>query len=73
MWPVKAGEFLKRVQKCGKRNGVDVVVTTQGKGSHSTLYYGLRFTTLKDLRHEVGRGLLHTMLKDLGLTEDDIE
>jgi mRNA interferase HicA len=44
-----------------------------GKGSHGRLYYGERFTTLKDRRKEIGPGLLKAMLDQLGLTRKDLE
>ena len=44
-----------------------------GKGSHGRLYYGNRFTTLKDRRKEIGPGLLNAMLGQLGLTKADLE
>jgi predicted RNA binding protein YcfA (HicA-like mRNA interferase family) len=44
-----------------------------GKGSHGRLYFGERFTTLKDRNKEIGPGLLKAMLDQLGLTRDDIE
>jgi hypothetical protein len=43
-----------------------------GKGSHVTLYFGERFTTMKDRRKEIRAGLLHAMLRQLGLTERDL-
>jgi hypothetical protein len=43
-----------------------------GKGSHGRLYYGNRFTTLKDRRKEIGPGLLKAMLDQLGLPKADI-
>jgi len=46
---------------------------SHGKGSHGRLYYGDRFTTLKDRRKEIGPGLLNAMLDQLGLTKDDLE
>ena len=45
----------------------------QGKGSHCTLRFAGRKTTLKDLRKEIGAGLLRAMLNDLGLTPRDLE
>ncbi len=48
-------------------------VTHQGKGSHGTLYYGGRKTTVKDRSKEIGTGLLIAMLKQLGLKKSDIE
>jgi mRNA interferase HicA len=44
-----------------------------GKGSHGRLYYGERFTTLKDRKKEIGPGLLSAMLAQLGLTRADLE
>jgi len=43
-----------------------------GKGSHGTLWYGGRKTVLKDRRKEIGKGLLHAMLKQLGLERSDV-
>ena len=71
---MKAGEFLRRVQAAGRRHGVPVRVSlAQGNGSHATLHYGERRTTLKDRRKEVGPGLVLKMLRDLGLTRRDID
>jgi mRNA interferase HicA len=67
-------EFEKRVRKVGRRNGVPVVFDRgHGKGSHGRLYYGSRFTTLKDRKKEIGPGLLNAMLDQLGLTWEDLE
>lgn len=67
-------EFERRIKKIGRRRGLSVVFNTgQGKGSHGRLYYGDRFTTLKDRRKEIGPGLLKAMLDQLCLTKDDIE
>ncbi len=41
-------------------------------GSHGRLYYGNRFTTVKDRKKEVGKGLLRAMLAQLGLDEGDL-
>jgi hypothetical protein len=37
------------------------------------LYFGNRFTTLKDRRKEIGPGLLNAMLAQLGLMKTDLE
>jgi hypothetical protein len=37
------------------------------------LWYGVRKTTVKDRKKEIGPGLLAAMLAQLGLTKDDIE
>ena len=44
-----------------------------GKGSHGRLYYGNRFTTLKDRKKEIGPGLLKAMLDQFGMTKADLE
>jgi len=44
-----------------------------GKGSHGTLYYGARKTTVKDRKKEIGPGLFSAMLEQLGLTKADLE
>jgi len=37
------------------------------------LYFGERFTTLKDRTKEIGPGLLKAMLEQLGLEKDSLE
>jgi len=70
---VKGDEFVKRVRKTGKSSGISVqFVAHLGKGSHGRLYYGERFTTVKDRKKEIGRSLLQAMLNQLGLTLKDI-
>lgn len=67
-------EFERRIRKLGRRRVVPVSFDrSHGKGSHGRLYYGDRFTTLKDRRKEIGPGLLNAMLDQLGLTKDDLE
>jgi hypothetical protein len=72
-------EFERRIRKIGRRRGTLVSFDSShgkgshGKGSHGRLYYGSRFTTLKDRRKEIGPGLLKAMLDQLGLTRTDLE
>lgn len=62
-----AGEFIRRIQALGAARGIVVRFDkTCGKGSHGTLYYGDRFTVVKDRRKECGPGLIGNMLADLG-------
>ena len=71
---MRAGEFVKRVERLGRIRGVTVRFdATRGKGSHGTLYLGNRFTVVKDRRKECGPGLIAVMLRDRGLTKRDIE
>lgn len=44
----------------------------RGKGSHVTLYYGSRFTVVRSPKDEIKTGTFHAMLKQLGITLDDI-
>ncbi|MEP6716356.1 MAG: type II toxin-antitoxin system HicA family toxin [Terriglobia bacterium] len=45
---------------------------SHGKGSHGRLRLGDKSTTLKDLRKEVGKGLLNEMCKQLGVTAEEV-
>jgi hypothetical protein len=70
---MNGAEFIRRVQRRARAAGVPVRLDLRhGKGSHGRLYYGARFTTVKDRRQEIGKGLLHAMLRQLGLTIDDL-
>ena len=65
-------EFVRRVRQLGRRRGVAVRFESRpGKGSHGRLYYGDRFA-FKDRRREIGAGLLAAMLRQLGLSREDI-
>jgi mRNA interferase HicA len=67
-------EFERKIKKLGRRRGVPVSFdSSHGKGSHGRLYYGDRFTTLKDRKKEIGPGLLKAMLDQLGLTKEGLE
>lgn len=69
---MNSGEFIRRVRKTGRRNGVAVRLDKKrGKGSHGTLYYGSR-RTIVPKTDNIRTGLLHSMLTDLGLRRDDI-
>lgn len=71
---VTGEEFVRKVKKVGRRNGVQVeFIAERGKGSHATLYYGARRTTVKHRKAELGSGLLHAMLGQLGLTLEDLQ
>jgi predicted RNA binding protein YcfA (HicA-like mRNA interferase family) len=70
---MRGQEFERKIKKLGRQRGVFVAFDGgHGKGSHGRLYFGDRFTTLKDRRKEIGPGLLNAMLDQLGLQRDDI-
>ena len=67
-------EFVRRVRRLGRKRGVGTRFEARpGKGSHGRLYFGERFTTVKDRRKEIGVGLLAAMLRQLGLKREDLE
>ena len=70
---MKASEFKRRVSKLAKARGIAFHWDPKhGKGSHGTLTFGTKFTTLKDLKKELGIGLLDSMCADLGITKKDL-
>lgn len=70
---MNGAEFIKKVKRYGKERGLLVRFDEEhGKGSHGRLYLGLRFTTLKDRRKEIGKGLLKAMCDQLGIELRDL-
>ena len=66
-------EFIRQVRRLGRKRGVSVRFEPRtGEGSHGRLYFGNRFTTVKDRRKEIGQGLLNAMLQQLGLSSAEI-
>jgi mRNA interferase HicA len=71
---MKGAELVRRLRKLGRTRGIAVeLVPERGKGSHGTLYFGKRLTVVRDLKDELKTGTLHAMLKQLGLTLQDLE
>ncbi|MBA2653945.1 MAG: type II toxin-antitoxin system HicA family toxin [Gammaproteobacteria bacterium] len=70
---MKGSEFLKKIKKLGKEKGIKVeLVQRRGKGSHSTLLYGERFTIIRNLKDELKTGTYNAMLQQLGIDKDDL-
>ncbi len=70
---VKGSEFFRRVKVVARRNQLSCRwVAERGSGSHGTLYVGTLFTVVKDLKKELGPGLLADMLKQLGIRKEDL-
>ncbi len=70
---VKGADFIRRINKLGRKRGVRVRFDPKrGVGSHGTLYYGDRSTVVKDRKKEIDPGLVGDMLKQLGLTKKDL-
>ncbi len=52
---VKGSEFLRKVKVIARRNEIPYRwVPERGSGSHGTLYFGGRFTVVKDLKKQPG-------------------
>jgi mRNA interferase HicA len=70
---VKGSEFLRQVKRFAKRKKLAYRwVPERGSGSHGTLYVGDSFTVVKDLKKELGPGLLSDMYKQLGIRKEDL-
>jgi predicted RNA binding protein YcfA (HicA-like mRNA interferase family) len=70
---MRGSDFVRLIERVGRKRGVVVAFDKRHrKGSHGTLFYGGRKTTVKDRKKEIGPGLLGKMLNDLGLTKDDL-
>jgi mRNA interferase HicA len=73
MGHVKASELVRKLRRLAKERRVYFSYEPRhGKGSHGRLLFGDRLTTIKGQSEEIGPGLLHDMLKQLGLSKDDL-
>lgn len=73
IWAMTGNEFIRKVKKLGRKNEVEVrFVARRGKGSHGTLFYGSRFTIVRNPKDELKKGTLHTMLDQLGLSIEEL-
>ena len=71
---MRGTELVRRLRKIGRKRGIHVeLVPERGKGSHGLLYFGDRFTVVRDLKDEIKTGTFHAMLKQLGLTSQDLD
>jgi len=70
---VRAGEFLRKVKVIAKRKQLPYRWSPErGVGSHGTVYLGERFAVVKDLKKELGPGLLADMCKQLGIRKEEL-
>jgi mRNA interferase HicA len=70
---MNGNELLRKLKRLAREQNMRLeLIKKHGKGSHGTLYYGEKKTTLKDRKKEIGKGLLKSMLDDLGLVEGDL-
>ena len=70
---VTGHELIRKLKRLGRKRSVPVeLVARRGKGSHGTLFYGSRFTIVRNLTDELKTGTLHAMLRQLGVRLDDL-
>lgn len=70
---MRGNEFIRKVQKYAKVNGLAVEWRPdRGKGSHGLLILGNQRTVVRNPRDELKTGTYHAMLKQLGLTDKDL-
>lgn len=70
---MKGSEFLRKVKKAAKKKGWTFEWYPDiGKGSHGLLVVNGKTTTLRYLAGELRTGTYHGMLKQLGITEEDL-
>lgn len=70
---VRGKEFIRRVQRHAKDRGLRFEWRPDlGKGSHGILILGDRRTVVRNPKDELKTGTLHAMLKQLGLSREDI-
>ena len=73
MESVTGREFLRKLNRLAKARKVAVAYDPgHGKGSHGRVSLGSVFTALKDLKQEIGVGLLRKMCRDLGIKPTDL-
>lgn len=70
---MKGSEFIRKLKALAHKRGLAVVVEQRrGKGSHSTLFFGERFTIIRNLKDELKTGTYKAMLKQLNIKEEDL-
>jgi len=70
---VKGSEFLRKLKVVAKRRNLSYRWSPyRGVGSHGTVYLGTAYTVVKDLKKELGPGLLADMCRQLGIRKEDL-
>jgi len=73
MGRVKGAEFLRGIKAIAKRKKLAYRWSAErGAGSHGTVYLGDRVSVVKDLKKELGPGLLADLCKQLGIRKEDL-
>ena len=65
-------QFVRKLKRFGRDRGVEVSLTSErGKGSHQIITYGARRTTIPDLKRDLPRFYVNSLLKQLGIDPAD--
>jgi len=71
---MKGIDFIRKIKKLAKARGVNCDVDKKrGKGSYVTLYFNTRRTIVRNPKDELKKGTTMAMLKQLGLSLEDIQ
>ena len=71
---MKGSEFVKKLKKIAHSKNIKVeIIQRRGKGSHSTLIFGNRFTIIRNLKDELKTGTYLAMLKQLGINTKEFK
>jgi mRNA interferase HicA len=69
---VRGSEFIRKVVRIGHERKVSVeFMPERGKGSHGTLCFGEKRTTVPNPKRELKTGTLRAILKQLGIDPED--
>lgn len=67
-------QLIKKLRKLGRERGIVVTHdSAHGKGSHSTVVFGDCQTTIPSLKRDIPPGLFSAILRQLGLTREDLD
>ncbi|TLY53181.1 MAG: type II toxin-antitoxin system HicA family toxin [Gammaproteobacteria bacterium] len=70
---MNGNEFLRRLKVVAKMRGLTLVIDSrQGKGSHQTILFGDKRTTIRHLPDELKSGTLNAMCKQLGIRKEEL-
>ncbi len=71
---MNGNEFIRKIKKLAKRREhLFRIDKKRGKGSHVTLYFDEKRTIVRNPKDELKTGTLTAMLKQLGLSLNDIQ
>jgi mRNA interferase HicA len=70
---MKGAELLRLLKAYAKAQSLAFRWSpARGSGSYGTVYLGRRFSVLKDLKKEIGPGLLADICRQLGIRKEDL-